>query len=758
MVALCLVGALAVVEGSTLSDPARARPASEAISRTTAVGPKVLSNPAWAQTPIWSQVLADNGNPVAESSPMVAALDGAGPSVVVGDRAGSVYGFHISDGSAVPGWPVHAGAPVDSTPSAAALGGSGLDSIFVGAGNAANPGAGGYEGFGPNGNRLWHASVTNPSTDSQGDVGVQASLTVGSLQGGTDVVAGSLGEEEYALDARFGSALVGWPFFTSDSSFSTPVLADLYGTGQTEIVEGGDQAPGLALGQRYPQGGHFRILNGQGGLICHSDPNQTVDSSPAVGGFLAGGATGAVVGTGDFFPGATDTDTVKAFDTACHPVWSARLDGSTFSSPALTDLTGRGSLDVVEGTDSGEGGSVWALNGATGHVLWHAAVMGRVIGSVTTADLFGNGRQDLLVPTISGVEILDGPSGAEVAALNAATNDANGVLGFQSSPLVTSDPNGSVGVTVAGYNGSNQGVIEHFEVPGSNGARVNEAGAWPMFHHDPRLTGNAGRTPAPGSVPACSVPSAALSGYDLATADGRVFSSGGQPFCGSTGASRLNTPIVGMATAPAVGGYWLVASDGGVFAFGGARFYGSVGGRRLNKPVVGMAATPDGKGYWLVASDGGIFSFGDAPFLGSAGNLRLHQPVVGMAANFDGFGYRLVASDGGVFTFGDAFYAGSTGNERLKSPIVGLADDDATGGYWLVAGDGGVFSFTAPFYGSKGGHPLSKPIVGMQAGLNGGGYRLVASDGGVFDFGNARYFGSMGGHNLSRPVVGITGF
>ena len=66
-------------------------------------------------------------------------------------------------------------------------------------------------------------------------------------------------------------------------------------------------------------------------------------------------------------------------------------------------------------------------------------------------------------------------------------------------------------------------------------------------------------------------------------------------------------------------GYWLVASDGGIFTFGDAKFYGSTGAMRLNQPIVGMAPTPSGRGYWLVASDGGIFSFGDAKFYGSTG-------------------------------------------------------------------------------------------------------------------------------------------
>ncbi len=47
--------------------------------------------------------------------------------------------------------------------------------------------------------------------------------------------------------------------------------------------------------------------------------------------------------------------------------------------------------------------------------------------------------------------------------------------------------------------------------------------------------------------------------------------------------------MVGMATDPDGDGYWLVARDGGVFAFR-ARFHGSTGAIRLNQPVVDMAA------------------------------------------------------------------------------------------------------------------------------------------------------------------------
>jgi len=75
---------------------------------------------------------------------------------------------------------------------------------------------------------------------------------------------------------------------------------------------------------------------------------------------------------------------------------------------------------------------------------------------------------------------------------------------------------------------------------------------------------------------------------------------------------------------------WEVATDGGIFTFGGVPFLGSTGAISLNAPVVGMAETSDGSGYRFVASDGGVFTFA-APFLGSMGGLPLNQPIVGMA-------------------------------------------------------------------------------------------------------------------------------
>ena len=247
------------------------------------------------------------------------------------------------------------------------------------------------------------------------------------------------------------------------------------------------------------------------------------------------------------------------------------------------------------------------------------------------------------------------------------------------------------------------------------------------------------------------------SGYWLVGGDGGVFPFGRDAGHGSTGALRLNRPIVGAAATPDHGGYWLVAADGGIFPFGDAAGYGSTGGIRLNRPIVGIAATPSGHGYWLAASDGGIFPFGDAAGYGSTGNVHLNQPIVGIAATADGHGYWLVARDGGIFPFGDAAGYGSTGGIHLNQPIVAAATTADGQGYWLAAADGGIFPFgDAAGLGSTGGIRLNSPIAGIAATPGGAGYWLVAADGGIFPFGDAPGLGSLAGRALTAPVVSIT--
>jgi hypothetical protein len=522
------IGALAFLAVS--GPPAAAAPA----GRTTPIPTPTLS-----LTQTWSSGLTqDIGQPIAESSPTLADLGGT-PAVVVGDRRGMLHAFDLA-APPVPvtvptqphGWPTTDGSgPIDSSPSVSTSAGS--STIYVGSGDDLDPAIGGYHSFTASGSPNWFTPVVNPPSDSSPAGAVIAGMTAAPLECGTDVYAGSAGQVSYALDATTGSTLTGWPYFNSDSTHSTAATADLYGTGATEIIDGGDQTAGSGRGRTYTAGGHLRILTPRGNLVCVATTNQVIDSSPAVGGFLPDGATGIVTGTGyeaGYLPDASDTGTIKAYDTHCQMQWSTTLDGSTVSSPALADVLGNGSLQVVETTSAG---TLWVLNAATGAPIWHTALPHLIVdGSPATADLTGQGYQDIIVLTINGAHIVDGGTGALVTlnvvglggGLPTATTNLDPNIGLQNAPLFTDDPNGTIGITLAGYAGRcptcAQGQVDHFEITGPNsttlGAHAIGPGSWPEFHHDPQLIGNAG-----------------------------VFSFG-SPFYGSMGGTHLNRPIVGM--------------------------------------------------------------------------------------------------------------------------------------------------------------------------------------------------------------------
>jgi Glycosyl hydrolases family 43 len=306
-------------------------------------------------------------------------------------------------------------------------------------------------------------------------------------------------------------------------------------------------------------------------------------------------------------------------------------------------------------------------------------------------------------------------------------------------------------------------------VAGWQGATIgySSCGIRPMYEADVSFTG-AGSPPAPvlsdphpdvtaAAGPTCPAPPQPPPGYWQVASDGGIFTFGAAQFYGSTGAMRLNQPVVGMAATPDGKGYWLVARDGGIFAYGDAQFYGSTGSMVLNKPIIGMLPTLDGGGYRLVASDGGVFAFGDAPFYGSTGGNAPPYPITAAASSFLGGGYWMVDANGQVFNFGNAPAEGSPGSAPDGYTISGIAPTANDNGYWLSSWNGNVAGFgNAANYGSMYGTNLNAPIVGISATHDGAGYWLQGSDGGIFTFGDAPFLGSMGGQHLNAPMIGIT--
>jgi putative cell wall-binding protein/outer membrane protein assembly factor BamB len=440
---------------------------------------------------VWEQPIADGGGNsyITLSSPSEAQLTG-GASVVVGDSHGDVYAYNLGTGSAVAGWPKYVGAGVTSTPSAVPTPGSTVETVLVGTGNAASSCVGGYQWLYPDGAQEI-VLATNPATDTAcAHNGVQASMAVGTLQGQTAAVAGSLGQETYAMNAASRAVLPGFPWFQADSNFATPAIGRVEGTGTNQIVEGGASSAGKAYGKTYTDGGHIRILTASGGLVCEDTTNESINSSPAVGPFLSGGATGIVAGTGPTYPSASQHDDVIAVNASCGQVWSDKLAGTTgYESPALADVLGNGQLQVVATTRTG---GVYALDGATGAQLWHTQLRHGIIGSPVTMAL-GTGHEDVVVASINGFDILTGADGSVLVQTVVATT------GFENAPLITKDPNGTIGITVAGHRTTGS-VVYHYEVQTSSGGRVDGTSTWPQFHHDPQLTGDV-ETPITAPAP-----------------------------------------------------------------------------------------------------------------------------------------------------------------------------------------------------------------------------------------------------------------
>ena len=164
----------------------------------------------------------------------------------------------------------------------------------------------------------------------------------------------------------------------------------------------------------------MRILSASGQKVCQATTTQSGESSPAVGTLVPNQNPVIVAGSSDYFPGASDTNKVFAWNPSCRQLWTLTLDGIPMAGPALADTMGNGQLQILEGTNVGNAntsGSVYDIS-PTGQVLWTVPANGAVLGSIATVDPDDQGYQDLLVPTTHGVMVLDGKTGAQLATLD----------------------------------------------------------------------------------------------------------------------------------------------------------------------------------------------------------------------------------------------------------------------------------------------------------------------------------------------------
>jgi hypothetical protein len=254
--------------------------------------------------------------------------------------------------------------------------------------------------------------------------GFFATPVAGDIDGNGDleIVAASWDTYVYAWNLD-GSLVRGFPVWVYDTVWSSPALADLDRDGKREIVFGGDMD--AYPGAPYPAGGLLWALRSDGSRqpgFPRSLPGQVIWSSPAVTDISGDGRLDVVVGTGTMFP--TGGRKLWGLDASGRdlPGWPQATPGKVMASPAIGDLTGDGHPEVAAQTEggwvvvhAGNGSRLWATcNSSAGTGCTSDAPMH---GAVSIADVDGDGEQEVVGAAEHRLRVLDGSTGAVEAAI-----------------------------------------------------------------------------------------------------------------------------------------------------------------------------------------------------------------------------------------------------------------------------------------------------------------------------------------------------
>lgn len=278
-----------------------------------------------------------------------------------------------------------------------------------------------FEGNNQSGVRVWLHNYQEGFPVYLSDI-VESSPVLADLNNDDkkEIIVGSNSDSLYVL-LFDGTPYPEWPNWLEDDVVSSPAVGDLNNDGSLEIVVGSGGLPGGT------NRGKLWAFNTDGSLFW-AEPiilGDAIISSPALGDIDGDDSLEIIIGTtlGGIPRISCKLYALKNDGTI---LWENPL-GSIESTPALADLNCNGLPDVVITTSD----TVYALEDSTGNLLWHVRVpafVGRY-PSPSLAELNGDDSIEVIVAGIAGISVLKGSNGDEIWSYATTTRAYSPTIG-----------------------------------------------------------------------------------------------------------------------------------------------------------------------------------------------------------------------------------------------------------------------------------------------------------------------------------------